>query len=738
MNPDLIKSLREAPNPFDFSNPVSDERSFYGRSTETADVVYYLKHAKSTDKPIHLALVGSRASGKTSFLNMAEIEAKRRDFCTVRINLNEGDVKTDLGFFRKFVDSVIMQSFQFGAFGGKSSPFCIEYLNLMATGSVSNHDYCQFLSATLIHGAVRAGNTQLNVPDDLIFSDLELIRKEVGRPFLILVDECNVLKLNRIILEKVRNIFMNLSGFMLMFAATDDFFPVMDEVFSPIMRQFKKIEIGPFKGEGDVKQCIRGPLERILPSERYARELAPDAFILEVGRLSGRKPYEIQLICHELFRRCQEGKSKRFSINLPTLESIQQTLAKNQNIGDRPILLTANRMKINLVNVLESLCGGTEHLSIEENWRIEYLFNGNRWSLEDYKSLAIELEDLGFIEIKEHRVRFKGDDFERIYLKYLARSRNAVLNLADFPVDDYLFQRFGVVSGQFEGFMPVVGTIVDPPEDISPVISYFNNSSESAEFKVSALVENVIVNLMYQDPGSIVRLFELRMRSNICNMQVWFMWQEPEHVAGLKKLKRRFDEFVKNGSEVDIEIEVFHFDIKVLDSEEIYLRVNSLNDEQLAVRVANELMDMVHFAYVRQRDKRRALNAAKAAYKLQQSRLHTEANNVGYLYIDNGDLDEALLWLEAAKQYYDIERMLICHYNLGVLHALRGDLSVARSEFDAALRIESDHSAACLHKLCVDDSGNLTSIEVSEVDAIKPLAEEGIKVIGIVERVCRI
>ena len=83
----MLEKLHELANPYDFANPVSDDRLFIGRATETADVTYYLSHAKQTNRPIHLAFVGARAAGKTSFLNVTELEAARRGFCTVRVNL---------------------------------------------------------------------------------------------------------------------------------------------------------------------------------------------------------------------------------------------------------------------------------------------------------------------------------------------------------------------------------------------------------------------------------------------------------------------------------------------------------------------------------------------------------------------------------------------------------------------------------------------------------------------------
>src|SRR4051812_24493642 len=124
-----MTNLREFANPYDYGNPVGDDRSFFGRTTEIADTIYYLNQAQLSRRPIHLAFVGARASGKTSLLNIAELEAKRKG-CTVRINLNEGDVETDFEFFRKLFHSVLMAAFSSGAFGGKGDPAYFSYLSL--------------------------------------------------------------------------------------------------------------------------------------------------------------------------------------------------------------------------------------------------------------------------------------------------------------------------------------------------------------------------------------------------------------------------------------------------------------------------------------------------------------------------------------------------------------------------------------------------------------------------------
>jgi AAA+ ATPase superfamily predicted ATPase len=85
-------------NPFDFANPVNDPKLFAGRKSELEDIEYYLNHAKTAPRAINLALIGDRASGKTSLLNMIEGGARQRVFLPVRIDLDESDVETQLVF----------------------------------------------------------------------------------------------------------------------------------------------------------------------------------------------------------------------------------------------------------------------------------------------------------------------------------------------------------------------------------------------------------------------------------------------------------------------------------------------------------------------------------------------------------------------------------------------------------------------------------------------------------------
>ena len=142
-------------NPFDFSNPVGDPEVFAGRKTELADIRYYLDQGSRSARPINLAVLGGRASGKTSLLNMIEDGALKRGYCVVRIDLDEGDTTSQLAFFLKIFDSLVTTACRDGAFGGLTGKTYETYRNLVDAFEVpEDKTFCTFIFPALPRNVV--------------------------------------------------------------------------------------------------------------------------------------------------------------------------------------------------------------------------------------------------------------------------------------------------------------------------------------------------------------------------------------------------------------------------------------------------------------------------------------------------------------------------------------------------------------------------------------------------------
>src|ERR1035438_8294382 len=100
---------------------------------------------------------------------------------------------------------------------------------------------------------------------------------------------------------------MAVPGYMLVVTGTPDLFPAMDEVFSPIVRQFKKITVRGFADLNDTRECIEAPLETM---DLVPRALIDSDTVADLHKLTSGRPYELRLLCHSMFKRMQQGRAK--------------------------------------------------------------------------------------------------------------------------------------------------------------------------------------------------------------------------------------------------------------------------------------------------------------------------------------------------------------------------------------------------------------------------------------------
>lgn len=708
-------------NPYDFANPVSDPALFAGRSDEINDVRYYLDHASKAGRAINLAIMGARASGKTSFLNIMELEATKRGFCVVRVDLDEADVQTEIALFCKLFDALITTVMEHGAFGGIAGKTYDTYRDMMDAYVVpEDKTFCPFIFPIQYAKAMGKGNAQASLSDTGFKRDLRCVNEELGRPIAILFDECDVLAKSRIHLEKLRNIFMNTSGYMLVLTGTPALFPVMDEVFSPIVRQFKKINIRPFDDEDETKTCIIKPLEK-LGIKHVSEILDFETYydISEIHNLSSGRPYEIQLICHFLFRRIQQNRAKRMELTLDVLDDVLTELHAAHDVSTRGMLSSVRELDKKQLTALGLLCRCDGRASLDQLWFAEYVTHGNsRWTRTDLEHHLAAMIEMKIVTVEDGTIRFLGDDFDRVYCKYLARKYGVHLSIADIPYEVALAIGIDESARQHAKDLQIFPHILSfgaeevnlrsVAESLLMVRDWQARRDDPLESTPDLAEVIYWSSLDFQEYGRFP-VVSVNVASTGARFRRWYGCRSPstcesdqDLIHGFERLRLTFEEAAVRardlGGDLQVQVEVVPAAPIAILREWVLNSDNQRMREGFAIGHIHRMIE----AYTELHDLPKAKFHGDLAYSYHSRLSGMSANNLGYLNMVLDDLERAreLLGLAIETAEDDSERALPT-YNSGVVEAISGHYQGALERFNEVIQLladedEDSRTMACL------------------------------------------
>lgn len=418
--------MEEFYNPYDFINPVKDPKLFAGRHKELEDIGYYLELSKSKrPQYANLALIGQRASGKTSLLNMIKSMSEERGFLAIKIDLNNEIVEDDTIFLKEIFDGIMTQGAEKGMYDGLGSKIYSGFRRLIDTFDFSVE--IPLLFGTAYVGR-RKGNRNAGISPHILVHDLKELYKEARNKdistIVLLFDECDLLANNQTLLQKIRNAFMEVDGYILVFSGTERMFPAMDEVFSPIPRFFKRVDVKNFEDFEETKECVLKPLEE------EEKKKVDTGSLQELHRLSNGMPYEVKLISHFMYRRFKETKTEMMKITVDVLDDVLNELEKlrkgeHHEVANKIRKYGKEHLKV-LISVLE-LPKATSDQLIKFNL-LEDVESLNSESIPiktgEIRSIIPPFKVDGIInENEDNQLYFVGDDFDLLYLKYFAISQ---------------------------------------------------------------------------------------------------------------------------------------------------------------------------------------------------------------------------------------------------------------------------------------------------------------------------
>jgi tetratricopeptide (TPR) repeat protein len=423
---------QERENPYNFTRPVTDPEMFAGRQREL-DQIEYCLDLSTNRRPIfmNLALIGQRASGKTSLLNRVQFMAEQKNFLTVKIKLDNSIVSSEVNFFYELYYGLMTTGCQKGMYDGLHSQ---TYLTFRAVMDLLTLDV-DMAHMPLMFPNAYVGSRQRQIPDlpisqHVLVHDFEKLRQEAQsrgmRTIVLLFDECDLFSTNETLLQKLRNLLDEVEGYILIFAGTERMFPKLQEVFSPIPRQFKKIPVEKFRSIREIMECVYKPLlhdEKGLVSFETIRDL---------HRLSGGSPYEVQLVCHGMYHRYESGDAEKLAISRDVLDNVYAELDRLRDKSRKsviPIIKQLSRAELQFLNKILPYQMLTLDQSITYQEAKDILLGRSDVSVgqldrsESWNMLqACAEKGLAELDADTGQITFCGDEFDRFYMKYHIRS----------------------------------------------------------------------------------------------------------------------------------------------------------------------------------------------------------------------------------------------------------------------------------------------------------------------------
>lgn len=379
------------PNPFKRS-PIRNLDHLAGRTQEQKTIRYYLNLTASGGNP-HLALIGQRGVGKTSLLNSAESMARELELLPVRLDMNELKAQSPGRFWHDLYQTLALSMVKVGCWGGEQGRIYADLLRMINSRQPGEIESA-VIQIPYLFSCHQGDIDSFECPDSLVVNDFNIclteLKKKEMKGIVLLIDEADCLGKNIALLQMFRNIFQAIEGCSLTLAGTEAVFPSLSEVFSPIPRQFHRIDVKSFAQEFDtaelVHRAIKDADNRIRPDFGVIREL---------HTLCGGAPDEIQLYCHHMYRSVEDGTTKSMVFAPQVFREVLGEYRANTPANIEAVLNAIERLPDKLL--FESRWVSRRNLTLEENIKISVLYRelkrGIALSTEERAEIAEELTE---------------------------------------------------------------------------------------------------------------------------------------------------------------------------------------------------------------------------------------------------------------------------------------------------------------------------------------------------------
>jgi hypothetical protein len=298
--PSLEDVVRSA-NPFEYQAPIRKEELFFDRRVELREALLVCERIVSKGSTGGISIYGGRGAGKTSFLNAIQRELKKRKIASARIPLDDSMVAPDSEprLFKLFLNDLATAAQD----AGLIDKTIADKLKQLLQGANVKAEFDAFGIGLVAEAA--KDNKFKDLPYAVLRNGLQdfsklLAKKQGNNPGAILIlDEADLLKQNKALLQIFKNVFQDTPGIGLILAGTSKLMSEVSDVFSPIPRFFHKIELGPFSDDDEVENAITKTVqiaknELLFKGKRF--NVVMSGFIRLITDLTNRQPVEFNML----------------------------------------------------------------------------------------------------------------------------------------------------------------------------------------------------------------------------------------------------------------------------------------------------------------------------------------------------------------------------------------------------------------------------------------------------------
>ncbi len=464
------KSIIDIPNPFDCTRPVQNLKEFAGRVNEIDNIKEIFDDVEA-GLGLNVAIHGERACGKSSLINIIQEIANDKGAITTKLDLNENLIESDLDTLITIFDGLIDDGITKGFWGeeGEESEYYqawkanIDYYDI---GDKSKH----FLQIGPIFANAKANDLKYVLRPNIIENDFKKLLSKSEKyniPFIaIFIDEADLFSKNKGLLELIRNIIQNITKVIFVLSGTHQMFSLIDDVFSPIPRQFRKIKLGNFKNINETMECFFKPLESQGVKRHEIKEFISYDTIRQMHDDTYGNPYHIKLLSRFMLKNFQDQHDENIVINNIVLNEVYENIWSSSESSKRKIhniLPTLTTDQLNAIRFLVRFIGmDLKSAGIIKGtfktYSTKYLQDCVAQIIDGYKKIDtcdlitisnIDEESVNdiYADVKgwhNHEIQFNGDHLDALYLKHFFSSRKIVVYFkeASNTLENELFDRF--------------------------------------------------------------------------------------------------------------------------------------------------------------------------------------------------------------------------------------------------------------------------------------------------------